>query len=108
MWFRLALSWGCPVSEAQARCSSREFAEWAAYYRLEPWGEERADLRSGIIAHLIAGALSKKGRYPKLGDFLAGELMRRAKRRADPQLVAARLMEFGQAHNRSVRDGRHR
>jgi len=33
---------------------SREFAEWMAYYSLEPWGEERADLRAGIIASTIA------------------------------------------------------
>jgi hypothetical protein len=34
--------------------SSREFAEWLAYFELEPFGEERADLRSGIVASTIA------------------------------------------------------
>jgi hypothetical protein len=36
--------------------SSREFAEWMAYYELEPFGEERADLRSAIVASTVANA----------------------------------------------------
>lgn len=38
------------------RMSSREFTEWMAYAALEPFGEERADLRSAQIAALIANA----------------------------------------------------
>jgi hypothetical protein len=34
--------------------SSVQFAEWMAYSRLEPWGEERDDLRMAIIASTIA------------------------------------------------------
>jgi hypothetical protein len=30
--------------------SSIELTEWMAYYELEPFGEERADLRAGSIA----------------------------------------------------------
>jgi len=40
-----------------------------AYYSLEPWGEDRADLRSAIIASLIHNSHSKQPRPPK--DFLA-------------------------------------
>lgn len=40
----------------QQKISSREFTEWIAYYQLEPFGEERADLRMGIIASLIANS----------------------------------------------------
>jgi hypothetical protein len=29
-------------------------AEWMAYFELEPWGEERADLRAGIVASTLA------------------------------------------------------
>lgn len=28
------------MREAQTRIDSREFAEWRAYYQLEPWGRE--------------------------------------------------------------------
>lgn len=37
-----------------AGLSAYELAEWMAYFEAEPWGEERADLRSGIIASTLA------------------------------------------------------
>ena len=46
--------WRCTVREAQARCDSHEYAEWQAKYEIDPWGEDRADLRAGIIASTIA------------------------------------------------------
>jgi hypothetical protein len=36
------------------RAVLHELAEWAAYYQCEPFGEERADLRAGIVASVIA------------------------------------------------------
>ena len=33
---------------------------WAALYQIDPWGEERADLRSGIVASTVANAMAKK------------------------------------------------
>ncbi len=51
--------------------SSRDFAGWMAYSRLEPWGEERDDLRMGIIASTIANAnrpKNKKAYRPQ--DFM--------------------------------------
>ena len=47
-----------PVAVLQAQMSSNEFTEWLAYYRLEPFGEERADLRMAILAALIANVNS--------------------------------------------------
>ena len=35
---------------------ARELAEWQAYERLEPWGEQRADLRQAITSCLFANA----------------------------------------------------
>lgn len=42
------------VAELLARVSSRELSEWMAYSQVEPWGEERADLRAGIVASTVA------------------------------------------------------
>lgn len=53
------------------RLTSEQFAEWMAYYSLEPFGEERADFRAGIIASEIvnmAGKASKRTVAPK--DFM--------------------------------------
>lgn len=33
---------------------SRDVSEWMAYASIEPFGEERADMRAGIIASVIA------------------------------------------------------
>jgi hypothetical protein len=49
------------VKELLSRTSSHELAEWMAYYQLEPFGEERGDLRSGIISSVIANVNRGKG-----------------------------------------------
>lgn len=59
------------VREAQARISSNEFAEWMAYSKIDPFGEERADLRSAIIATVFANAHRAKGRRVfRVTDFM--------------------------------------
>lgn len=45
--------------------TSAEFAEEMAYYRLDPWGEERADLRAGIIASLVDATIPRKHGRPR-------------------------------------------
>jgi hypothetical protein len=41
------------VAELLQRISSRELSEWMAYYRLEPFGDERGDLQAGIVASAV-------------------------------------------------------
>jgi hypothetical protein len=53
------------------RMSASELAYWAAYFDQEPWGEERADLRSAIVASTIANVNRGKGRKPfRPRDFM--------------------------------------
>lgn len=42
------------VKRVQREVDSREFTEWHAFWQLEPWGEGRADLRTGILASTMA------------------------------------------------------
>ena len=74
MLFRLALAMGRTLSELRATLSYAEFQEWCGYYKIEPWGEDRADLRAGIIASTIAnyaGKLRAEGADPALpADFM--------------------------------------
>lgn len=42
------------VDHLLAELSARQFDEWIAFYSIEPWGEERADLRAGIVASTVA------------------------------------------------------
>jgi len=44
------------VQELLSRVSSRELAEWMAFYQLEPWGTETEDWRAGLIASTVANA----------------------------------------------------
>jgi hypothetical protein len=37
-----------------AEIDSAEFSEWLAFYQVDPFGEERADLRAGINSAVIA------------------------------------------------------
>ena len=47
------------------------FHEWAAYYSLEPFGEERADARAAVTPLTIAQLFTKRGSAgPKLTDFM--------------------------------------
>jgi hypothetical protein len=54
-----------PVREAQRLITAREFAEWQAFYNLEPWGGEADDLRTALLL-MAAGA----GKGRKLSDLL--------------------------------------
>jgi hypothetical protein len=42
------------VRELLLRLDSHELTEWQCYYALEPFGEERADLRMGIATSVLA------------------------------------------------------
>lgn len=50
--------------------SAAEFAEWGAYYSLEPFGEDRADLRMGILACATLSPHVRKGKKLKPSDFI--------------------------------------
>ena len=47
----------------------RELGEWLAYYAVDPWGEQRADLRNGILAAQVANALGAEPRATP-ADFM--------------------------------------
>jgi len=59
-----------PVCEAQERIDSYEFSEWCAYFSLEPFGEERGDIRIAQLCALVANAVGVKGRKSKPEDFM--------------------------------------
>ncbi|MFH1619217.1 MAG: DUF4035 domain-containing protein [bacterium] len=58
-----------------SRMPSYELTEWMAYDKIDPFGQERADLRNGVLCALIANRfemLGKKGRRRryKPADFM--------------------------------------
>lgn len=50
----------CPVREIQSRIGADEFTEWCAYFHIDPWGEERADLRNALLCRLVSGMFGNK------------------------------------------------
>lgn len=70
-WFRLALALGMSIRQVQQNVDSAEFSEWIAYCNIEPFGEERADLRSAIVASTIANCNRKANKQAfKVSDFM--------------------------------------
>jgi hypothetical protein len=70
-WHTLALALGATVEELQARMSSSEFSSWLAFYRLEPFGEVRADFRTGLLCATVANLVRDKHQAPHTpADFM--------------------------------------
>jgi hypothetical protein len=62
------LALGKTVDELDRHLGAHEFAEWMAYYQVEPFGEDRADLRMAQIAALIFNAWFSGEKT--IGDFM--------------------------------------
>lgn len=48
-----------------AGLSAYQLSEWMAYFEVEPWGEERADVRSGLICSVLANLNRDNARNPR-------------------------------------------
>lgn len=71
--------------------SSKELADWQAYYTLEPWGDERADLRMGVLCALIANMFRKKGSRPhKAEEFV----LKFWKETASPEMMLQKVRQI--------------
>ena len=53
-----------PVRILQQQIDSLEFSQWLAMERVYPWGEERADLRAGIVASTMANCHRSPNKDP--------------------------------------------
>lgn len=87
-WFKLARELGMSVRRAQREIDSREFAEWIAYDGIEPFGEDRGDLRAGIIAATIANANRGKNSSPFHPKDFMPDFERKHKQQTDEEMQA--------------------
>lgn len=59
------------MAELKQRMGSRELLDWEAYYAIEPWGQLRDNMHSGMIAAMLANQNRKRGtRALTYEDFL--------------------------------------
>jgi hypothetical protein len=60
---------GRTVRELMLSMDAIEFQDWKSVYEADPWSEERADLRAGIIASTVANCLTDKSSWMP-SDFM--------------------------------------
>lgn len=83
--------------------SEREFQAWQRYGELDPYGLDRADLRMGILASVIATLSPSTRRTFRARDFMP-EFGPRREQSADE--IGAIFRAFARAHNRGDACGR--
>lgn len=70
-WYRIAIRLGYPTPERlKATLTAKEARELFSFYCLEPWSEEREDLRTGYIAAILATVHGRGGHKSKASDFV--------------------------------------
>jgi hypothetical protein len=55
--------------------SVEEFFEYAAYNQIEPFGDDREDMRAAIIPHMLGDFFSKKGKGPRYEEYLLSNML---------------------------------
>jgi hypothetical protein len=66
----LALQLGMTVSELTLRMTAAEETAWIAYFKEDPFGPQRDDIRSAQIVQMVHNVNAPKGKARKLEDFL--------------------------------------
>lgn len=79
------------VEELENRMTHSEFMEWAAFYRIEPWGCEVEDSRMAMQCAATVAPYSKKKVRPK--DFMP-DRDKGSRRISDPKRIAATLIQW--------------
>ena len=90
------------VAEAQSCIDSREFAEWMAFSQVHPFGDERADWRSGLIAATVANVFRGKQRAFRPEDFMPRFGPLRATKTAAQ--IESEIMVWVRIHNKQILD----
>lgn len=86
------------VRELLSKIGSDELAEWAAFYQIEPFGDYRADVRSGIIASTFANANRSSKTQPfKIEDFMP-YLDKKKDKISDIEQLKSWLKSVGKKH----------
>ena len=73
--------------------SVEEFFEYWAYNEIEPFGDDREDMRAALTPWLISDFFAKKGKAPKYEEFLMHNILAKqtkpTKSQTQPQMEAA-------------------
>jgi len=50
--------------------SSSQFSEWLTFYRIDPWGQRRDEIRHGQLMHLLDTANFQRKEKLQVSDFM--------------------------------------
>lgn len=103
--FRLCLALGrLHPDDLLQSLTSRQFSEWMAFYTLDPFGDQRADLRTGILAAVVNNRWRGKSEQPREpSDFMPF----REQPEQTPQKIQRQLRSIlGQVAHGKNRDSR--
>jgi len=93
---------GKSVYECQECVSAHEFGEWYEYYKLDPFGELRADIRNAQLTAVFANAFRGKGQRA----FTPADFMLRfgfdEVEAVDPKMLVAKFRRLTLEHNAFV------
>lgn len=87
------------MREAQERIDSAEFAEWLAYYNLDPWGDDWQ--QAAMIGSLITYGPLKKP--IKQADLIPGK---RRRKRQTPEEMMGVFKAVAAAQNERAKKGK--
>ena len=68
--FRLSLTLGKTVNELEHTLGSGELSEWKAYYSIEPFGQERDNWNTAMVAATVANYSGKLKVAKNIDDFM--------------------------------------
>lgn len=80
---------------------SREFAEWMAYDRIDPFGLDRRDYGFAQLAAITANANRGKSTKPRTTEDYMPDFGKRFVKRPAAD-IEAQLMQWAEAHNRKL------
>ncbi len=52
-----------------------DFFEYVAYNQIEPFGDDREDIRAALVPWMLAGYFAKKHKKPKFEDFILSNIL---------------------------------
>ena len=78
------------VAEIEMRMGAGELVEWMAYYALEPFGQERDNIHSAMVASVTANA----NRDPKRRPFKPDDFMLKPRKRKSVSMEFDALVSF--------------
>jgi len=84
------------IRRCQQEISPEEFNSWLAYYQIEPFGEDRADIRSAIIACTFANTMGSKN--SKMTDFMP----KFEEQKDSPEILKKKFEVFARMHNKHI------